>query len=57
MSKIRLTAAVAAFALLMTTVAADRLLAAPGVHSVAIGGKKTNEPAIVVFVTKKRAAA
>jgi hypothetical protein len=37
--------------------ARNRLLAAPGVHSVAIGGKKTNEPAIVVFVTKKRAAA
>jgi hypothetical protein len=36
-----------------------RLLAIPGVHSIAIGpkvvaGKRTDEPAIAVFVTKKR---
>lgn len=41
--------------------AQNRLLALPGVHSVAIGakivaGQKTKEPAIVVFVTKKKAA-
>jgi len=39
--------------------ASERLLAIPGVHSVAIGakkvgGEKTAEPAIVVFVTSKK---
>jgi hypothetical protein len=42
--------------------ARNRLLAIPGVHSVAIGarkvgGQKTAEPAIVVFVVKKKPAA
>jgi hypothetical protein len=42
--------------------AQGRLLALPGVHSVAIGakivaGQRTKEPAIVVFVTRKKGAA